>query len=525
MCAEELLEGLGLRIAQLREAHRCMPHRAVVLAELRAGIGSRRRRRISIRGKPGGQHGEPVGPLLSGVNRVPVACDELAGAFASELANSLLPQGALDESQGRDRQVVVVDIERMAARVGQREHPSGPPATADRCGPEGALLIRLHESFRDEGVQVTAHHGGTVPEAQRQLRCGGRTLLVKGTRHPLRGGAREFHTHSVSQIHQSATPGAPRRRVRKTPPVDAARLENVVVAWPAGSGANSRGLAGMDLRVPTGSVTALLGPNGAGKSTSVGVLAGLIRPDSGLVEVLGGPAGRTDARRRVNVMVQDDGLPSGAHAVELVRHVARLRGAPETADPLISAWGLATLGRTTMRRLSGGERRRVSLACALVGHPEMVILDEPTSGLDPRGRALAWEAIDAARQRGCTVLLCTHLLDEAEALADEVAIISRGRCRIQGRMTDLLADATEVITFEGPLHLDVPSLLRALPEGCRAEETSPGRYRIEGKTTPHALATVASWCAQHGVQPRNLGLGGQRLADLYWTLTDDRGDG
>ncbi len=292
---------------------------------------------------------------------------------------------------------------------------------------------------------------------------------------------------------------------------------------PSTGSSGARGLTGMDLTVPAGGVTALLGPNGAGKSTTVAVLAGLIRPRSGTASVLGGAPGRDQARRRVNVMVQDDGLPTGAHAVELVRHVARLRGAPETADPIIAEWGLGALGRTTMRRLSGGERRRVSLACALVGHPDMVILDEPTSGLDPRGRALAWEAIDAARQRGCTVLLCTHLLDEAESLADEVAIIAGGRCRTQGSLRSLLADGREVITFEGPLHLDIDGLLRALPEGCRAEETSPGTYRIEGNTTPHALATVASWCAQHGVQPRNLGLGGERLSDVYWRLTDDRG--
>jgi len=156
-----------------------------------------------------------------------------------------------------------------------------------------------------------------------------------------------------------------------------------------------------------------------------------------------------------------------------------------------------------------------------VGHPDMVILDEPTSGLDPRGRALVWQAIDQLRTTGSTVLLCTHLLDEAEALADEIAIIAEGRCVRQGSLASLVADGREAISFEGPLHLDLASLVRALPEGCRVEEVSPGRYRIEGTSSPHSLATVASWCAQHGVQPRNLALGSEGLSDLYWRLTDE----
>ena len=302
--------------------------------------------------------------------------------------------------------------------------------------------------------------------------------------------------------------------------MDAARLEQVVVSFPPAG----RGLAGLDLTVRAAEVTALLGPNGAGKSTAVGVLAGLIAPRSGAALVLGGIPGRRDARRRVGVMVQDDGLPSGAHAVELVRHVARLRGAPSTADRWVETLGLAQLGRTTMRRLSGGERRRVSLACALVGHPELVILDEPTSGLDPRGRAIVWESVTDLRDQGCAVLVCTHLLDEAEALADSIAIIARGRLRAQGSLNDLLGDAGEAVSFDGPLHLDIEGLLRALPEGCTAREVSPGRYRIAGAVSAQTLTTVAAWCAQHGVQSRNLSLGADRLADAFWRLTDEKGE-
>jgi len=304
--------------------------------------------------------------------------------------------------------------------------------------------------------------------------------------------------------------------------VDAARLTDVVVRY---GERGPRALDGLNLTVAAGRVTVLLGPNGAGKSTAVGVLAGLTTPDSGRVDVLGGPPGRREARQRLHVMVQDDGLPTGAYAAEMVRHAAALRGAAGTAPALIAELGLEQLGRTTIRRLSGGERRRVSLACALVGHPDFVILDEPTAGLDPRGRALVWERIDDLRGRGATVLLCTHLLDEAESLGDDIAIIARGRCEASGDLAALLPDRGEVVTFDGPLHLDLAGLVRALPEGARVTESSPGRYRVEGAASPQVLATVASWCAQHGVQPRNLGVGAESLADLYWRITADPVDG
>jgi ABC-2 type transport system ATP-binding protein len=386
---------------------------------------------------------------------------------------------------------------------------------------------------------VPAHDRRTVPETPGKLRRRGRTTVEERARHALGTGAGEFHTPIVSQMPIGATPGpswgpswiplwghggpgvpvAERSPLRETALVDAARLAGVTVSYPGGR----RALDGMDLRVGSARVTALLGPNGAGKSTSVGVLAGLIPANAGQVEVLGGAPGRPEARRRVNVMVQDDGLPTGAYAAETVRHVARLRQAPATAERLIGLLGLDALGRTTIRRLSGGERRRVSLACALVGDPDVVILDEPTAGLDPRGRALVWDLVADLRERGRAVLLCTHLLDEAEALGDDIAIIAEGRCIAQGPLSALLPDSSEVVSFDGPLHLELEGLLRALPEGARVTETSPGRYRVEGGATPQVLATVASWCGQHGVQPRNLGVGAETLADLYWRLTSEPG--
>lgn len=519
MGPQELLEGLGLGLAELGEARGGVTHRAVVLAQLRPGVGLERRRCITVRSEAGREEREPCTHILGAFDDGCVLSDEGPRATTCEVEHRLLAVRLMDVVESGHRQVVVVDVERVAARIREGEDPCRATAPADRGRPEGALLIGLDHPFGDERIEVPAHDRRAVPQARRKLRGGRRTAVEEGASDPLGSGAGEFHTHSVSQMLQPATRGCPVTSLGETSPVDAAVLEEIVVSYAGGR----TGLRGLDLTLVQGRVTALLGPNGAGKSTTVGVLAGLVRPDSGRVRVLGGAPGRREARARVNVMVQDDGLPTGAHAAEVVRHVARLRGAPETAAPLIDLLGIEQLGRTTIRRLSGGERRRVSLACALVGDPDFVILDEPTAGLDPRGRAIVWDAIAALRDRGRTVLLCTHLLDEAEALADDIAIIAEGRVRAYGPLAALLPSDTDTITFDGPLHLDVDSLMQALPEGSRVQEVSPGRYRIDGAATPQMLATVASWCAQHGVQPRHMSVGTESLADAYWRLTEDTG--
>lgn len=283
-------------------------------------------------------------------------------------------------------------------------------------------------------------------------------------------------------------------------------------------------LRGLSLTVSQGRVTGLLGPNGAGKSSAVALLAGLRRPRSGHVEVLGGQPGRSAARQALNVMLQEEGLPTGARGPETVRHVARLRDAVPSADQIIARLGIDAFGRTSIRRLSGGERRRVSLACALVGSPRMVILDEPTSGLDPRGRSLVWEIIRELRDGGTTVLLTTHLLDEAEALCDDVAILSRGRCLAQEPLDSLVSSGQDQVTFDAPPRLDLAGLLHALPEGCVVNEAAPGRYVVRGPVDPRVLATVTSWCAEHGVMPRNLRAGHGSLEAAYSRLiTQDEG--
>ena len=206
---------------------------------------------------------------------------------------------------------------------------------------------------------------------------------------------------------------------------------------------------GLDLTLAPASVLALLGPNGAGKITTVEVCYGLRHRGRGEVRVLGtDPAGAPDAlRARIGVMPQGGGAYPGVRAGEMLRLVAAC-----AADPLDPAWlstssGCAAAPGRPYKRLSGGQQQRLALACAIVGRPELVFLDEPTAGLDPQGRRLVWELVDALRRDGVAVLLTTHLMEEAEALADHVVIVDHGRVVAEGSPAALTAGGDQELRF------------------------------------------------------------------------------
>ena len=188
-------------------------------------------------------------------------------------------------------------------------------------------------------------------------------------------------------------------------------------------------LNGLDLDIGAGEIVALLGPNGAGKTTAVQILTACRRRDSGEVTVLGtdpAAAGR-GWRARIGIVPQHASDLGELTVGEVIRHLAGYYPAPRQAGELIGAVGLAAQAGTRLRRLSGGQRRRVDLALGLVGRPELLILDEPTTGLDPAARRQFWHLIRQLAAGGTTILLSTHYLDEAEALADRVAVLAAGR--------------------------------------------------------------------------------------------------
>ena len=279
---------------------------------------------------------------------------------------------------------------------------------------------------------------------------------------------------------------------------------------------------GLSLAVVRGTVTAILGPNGAGKTTTIETCEGYRRPHGGRVSVLGLDPAR-DRRAlvpRLGVMLQEGGAWSGVRAVEMLRHIARLHADPLDVDLLVRRLDLGSCGRTAYRRLSGGEKQRLSLAMALVGRPELVFLDEPTAGLDPLARRATWELIEELRDDGVSVVLTTHHMEEAERLADQVFVIDQGAVIAAGSPAELTArGAANTLRFRGPAGLDLRSLLAALPEGSETREPVPGSYLILGTIDPHLLATVTAWCASNGVLPDDLAVERHSLEDVFLELT------
>lgn len=279
---------------------------------------------------------------------------------------------------------------------------------------------------------------------------------------------------------------------------------------------------GLSLRVARGTVTAVLGPNGAGKTTTVETCEGYRRPDAGTVRVLGLDP-RRDARAlrpRVGVMLQSGGAWQSARTGELLRHAAALYARPLPLGELAERLGLDLRSRTPFRRLSGGQQRRVALALAVVGRPELVFLDEPTAGLDPQARQAAWDLVRDLRAGGVTVVLTTHLMDEAETLADAVVIVDGGRAIAAGTPQQLTARGAEgVLRFRTPAALDLAALRAALPDGSLVSEPASGHYRVEGEIGPQLLATVTAWCAARGVMPERLEVERRSLEDVFLELT------
>ena len=205
---------------------------------------------------------------------------------------------------------------------------------------------------------------------------------------------------------------------------------------------------GIDFEVRRGEVFGLLGPNGAGKTTTVEILEGYRRRDAGEVEVLGSdPAGAGGAwRERIGVVLQSSAMYETLTVVEMLRLFAGYYREPRPVDEVVSLVGLQDKRDDRVRRLSGGQRRRLDLGLALVGDPELIFLDEPTTGFDPRARRQAWETIRGLRGLGKTILLTTHYLDEAERLADRVAVLAQGRIVAFGTPAELTGalPATEI---------------------------------------------------------------------------------
>lgn len=283
----------------------------------------------------------------------------------------------------------------------------------------------------------------------------------------------------------------------------------------------------LSLSVERGTITSVLGPNGAGKTTTLETCEGYRSPHGGTVRVLGldPVADRRALLPRIGVMLQSGGAWSGARAVEMLEHMARLHANPLPVPALVERLGLDEAGRTPYRRLSGGQQQRLALAMAVVGRPELVFVDEPTAGMDPKARRNTWDLLTELRTAGVTVVLTTHYLEEAEQLSDQVHIIDHGRLIASGSPAELTNNAHQGslrLTTARPVSEEaVADLARALGPATSVHQASQGAPGLlaTGPTDSHTLAHLARWCEDHDIVPESLSLGTQSLEDVFLELT------
>ena len=272
----------------------------------------------------------------------------------------------------------------------------------------------------------------------------------------------------------------------------------------------------------TGEITAVLGPNGAGKTTTIEVCEGYRRATAGTARVLGlDPA--TQQRQlseRMGVMLQEGGVYPSARVLDTVRHFCALYG--KGADPaaLVRQVGLDDRATATWRRLSGGEKQRLSLALALAAKPEVAFLDEPTSGVDVNGRDLIRGIVRQLAADGCAVVLATHELDEAERLADRVVIFDGGQLIADGTLAELRRGHDE-IRFRSSPNLDTAALAGSI--AMVASRVGHDEYVIDAPPHPRLMAQLATWLADQGHPLTDLRAGAQRLEDVFRRLTAEQG--
>lgn len=292
----------------------------------------------------------------------------------------------------------------------------------------------------------------------------------------------------------------------------------------------------VNLRVFPGEVVVLLGANGAGKTTTLACAQGLLKPTRGTVRLLGENPLQADPelRAKVGIMLQDGGLPNAMHPIPLLEHISTMYTDPYPVEELAERLGIDTFNGTTIRRLSGGQKQRVSLAAALIGRPDVLFLDEPSAGLDPQSRNVVFDIIREQRELGTAIVLTTHLIDDAQKLADYVYIIENGATVQEGTVSELIAsDGTNRLQYT--LDAPTPTREQLLPAHLRAgveliekvpytpardgAPSVPGEYELVGTLRPEHLAAFTSALAERYLMPISLTMEPKTLEDVFLDIS------
>jgi ABC-2 type transport system ATP-binding protein len=279
----------------------------------------------------------------------------------------------------------------------------------------------------------------------------------------------------------------------------------------------------LSFSVGRGELFALLGPNGAGKSTTVEILEGYRRPDGGRISVLGLDPIRDGGRLkpRVGLMLQLGGVYGLARPLEILRLFASFYAEPRGPEELLGQVGLEGALETPFRRLSGGQKQRLLLALALIGRPELLFLDEPTAAMDPQARQATWELIGQLKREGATILLTTHFMDEAERLADRVAIVDRGKLVALDTPRALVegsAGGRPVMRFRTRPGLALEPLSASLG-GAPVQEVAPGEYIAQLAPSPALIAALSGALVGQEALLTDLQVGFRSLEDVFLHLT------
>lgn len=292
----------------------------------------------------------------------------------------------------------------------------------------------------------------------------------------------------------------------------------------------------VNLRVFPGEVVVLLGANGAGKTTTLACAQGLLKPTRGTVRLLGENPLQADPelRAKVGIMLQDGGLPNAMHPIPLLEHISTMYTDPYPVEELAERLGIDAFNGTTIRRLSGGQKQRVSLAAALIGRPDVLFLDEPSAGLDPQSRNVVFDIIREQRELGTAIVLTTHLIDDAQKLADYVYIIENGTTVQEGTVSELIAsDGTNRLQYT--LDAPTPTREQLLPAHLRAgveliekvpytpardgAPSVPGAYELVGALRPEHLAAFTSALAECYLMPISLTMEPKTLEDVFLDIS------